>query len=203
MKLWSVPREFEGGTVCVMASGPSLTIEDVDAVREAGIPTAVINTTFNLFPGAWCLYAADESWWEAYPAAMQFAGHKVSVGDIKNVLRLQNTGTTGFDENPQCLRTGGNSGYQGVHLMAHTGAARIILLGFDMHGDGHWHGDHPAPLRKTEPETYTTWAQRFEVLAKHLKMRNIEVVNCTPGSALKSFPMVCLSEILETCNASN
>lgn len=203
MKFWTVPRCFAGQTVAVLASGPSMNQGQADMLRAAGVPCIAINSTFRLAPFAWALYAADAAWW-THPLnrdALAFPGEKVSVEAVAGVHMLQFTGTTGFDPNPTCIRSGGNSGYQGVHLAAHAGAKRILLLGFDMRGDSHWHGDHPAPLRKTEPEHYDRWIPRFDALALELGRRDVEVVNCTPGSALKAFPMATLSEILETSDA--
>lgn len=198
MEHWVVPRCFAGRTVCVMASGESLTHEDADAVRAAGIPCVAINNTFRRAPWSWALYAADTAWWkhEDNLDAHGFDGLKISVEKINGVHQLQNSGTTGFDPNPSSLRTGGNGGYQGVHLMAHTGASRILLLGFDMRGTSHWHGMHPAPLRNTDPEHYPAWIERFKALDAALKARGIEVINCTPGSALNVFPMASLADCL-------
>lgn len=202
--MWTVSKCFEGRTVAVLASGPSMNQESADLVRDAGLPAVVINSTFRLAPWAWALFGADSAWWkhEDNRDAHQFAGLKVSVEDCKGVLKLHYTGTTGFDPDPSCLRSGGNSGYQGVHLLAHTGAARILLLGFDMGGE-HWHDDHPAPLRKTPQEHYPGWIARFEELKKALDKRGIDVINCTPGSALKCFPMAELADVLETANEGN
>lgn len=195
--MWAVPRCFEGRTVAVLASGPSMCLADAEALRAADVPCLVINSTFRLAPWAWALYAADAAWWthEANRDALTFAGERVSVERVKGVRQLINTGTTGFDPDPGNLRTGGNSGYQAVHLMAHAGALRILLLGFDMGGD-HWHPDHPAPLKKTEPEIYTRWIGRFQALADALAAREVEVINCTPDSALKCFPIMTLEDAL-------
>lgn len=61
--LWSVPRCFEGGTVVVLASGPSMSQDVADRVMASGLPAIVTNSTFRLAPWAWMLYGADESWW--------------------------------------------------------------------------------------------------------------------------------------------
>ena len=46
----------------IIASGPSLTKEDVDAVR--GLNVIVINTSYWLAPWADILYACDGHWWD-------------------------------------------------------------------------------------------------------------------------------------------
>ena len=99
------------------------------------------------------------------------------------------TGRRGFDPDPTAVRTGSTSGYQAVHVAAHTGAARILLCGFDYRhtgGEKHWHGDHVAGLRNTDPDLWPTWISHFESLRDQLPA-GCEVINCTPGSAITAF----------------
>ena len=198
--LWSVPRCFEGRTVAVLASGPSMSQEIASQVRAAGVPAIVINNTWQLAPWAWALYAADAEWWahESNRAAHSFAGHRISISRIGGVLELCNTGKRGFDPNPSHVRTGSTSGYQAVHVAAHTGAARILLCGFDYRhtgGEKHWHGDHVAGLRNTDPDCWPTWISHFESLRDELPA-GCEVINCTPGSAIGAFRRLDLEEAL-------
>lgn len=196
--MWSVPKLWRGQTVAVLASGPSMSAEVAKTVQAAGVPVIVINTTFRLAPWADVLYAADEMWWAETPDALKFAGLKVSVGKVKGVHQLRNTGKVGFDPDPSALRTGGNSGYQAVHLAAHFGAKTVVLCGFDFQGGQHWHPDHKAPLRKTLPDIYPVWAKHFETLRTELDMRGVTVFNSTPGSALRVFQEKPLQESLQT-----
>lgn len=96
-----------------------------------------------------------------------------------------------MSRDPELIYTGGNSGYQAINLAWHFGAARILLLGYDMR-PGHWHGKHPRPLSNYSP--YEEWVRRFRLLAGDL---DIPVVNCTPGSALDAFPMASLEMALD------
>jgi hypothetical protein len=154
-----------------------------DQVRDARLPTIVVNDTWRLAPWADILYAADGKWWDVHAEEVQrFEGLKVTVQDCKHrVLLLRQTGAQGFDPDPACLRTGGNSGYQAVHVALHAGAARVLLCGFDMKG-AHWFGEHQRPLRNTTPHTFRIWIGRFKSLAAQA-----DIVNCTPGSALECF----------------
>ena len=196
-KYWSVPRAFPGGTIAVLASGESMSQQVADQVHAAGIPAIVINSTFRLAPWAWMLYAADTEWWlhEKNTDAHQFAGLKVSCQPLRGVHQLRVSGVGGFDSSPTAVRTGHNSGYQSVHIAAHTGAKRILLCGMDMHG-GHWHGNHPHGLRETPQESYPKWAAKFDELDDPFKSLGISVVNVTPGSAIKCFPFSTLENEL-------
>lgn len=196
--MWSVPPMWSGEVVAILASGPSMTPEVAEAVRAADIATIAVNSSFRLAPWADLLYGADAPWW-AHPDnadAHRFEGMKVSCSPVRGVLQLMNTGNTGFDEDPSCVRTGGNSGHQAVHLAAHAGAARVLLLGFDMHG-GHWHKPHPAGLENPSADSFDRWIGRFAVLAPILATRGVDVVNCTPGSALDCFRRSTLAAELE------
>lgn len=206
--MWSVPRMWPGDTCAVLASGSSMTQEVADTVRAAGIRAIAVNTTFQLAPWADLLYAADETWWKVWwrnreGNASDFPGLKVMCTPLAmptmcapfpGIRVLKSTGRDGFDEDPANVRTGGNSGYQAIHVATHAGCSRILLCGFDMHG-GHWHGRHPEPLRE-HGNDYSAWFPLFAKLWTELQQRGIEVLNCTSRSALKCFPMADLKDAL-------
>lgn len=200
---WAVPLSFVGGTVAILASGPSMSQEVADAVHAAGVPAIAVNTTFRLAPWAWMVYAADAEWWEhpTHRDVFEHPGLKVTIGGsrrLPGVHALRNTGADGFDPEPGCVRTGSNSGYQAVHIAAQAGARRILLCGFDMHG-GHWHGDHPHGLRRNTTATFEKFRARFTTLVRPLRERGIDVVNVTPGSRLDCFRRGRLEDELAAC----
>jgi hypothetical protein len=190
---WQVPAMWEGRTVAVLASGPSMSAATADAVRAARLPAVAVNDTYRLAPWADMLYAADSGWWRHHAVdALRFAGLKVTCDagtPFPQVLGLRNAGADGFENDPGAVRTGGNGAYQAVHIAAHAGAARILLFGLDFHGT-HWHGRHAEPLANTAPYTFTLWAKQFAALAVLLDRRGVRVVNATPGSALNCFPVI-------------
>jgi hypothetical protein len=196
---WVVPRLWDGHTVAVLASGPSMSQAVADKVKAAGVPAIVINRTFELAPWAAMLYGADAEFWRQTPAAHQFAGLKVTCSDVPDVHRLKASGSDGFDPKPGFIRTGGNSGYQAVHIAAQAGARRILLCGFDMTGDrgAHWHGEHQHPLRETGPGTFERWVKAFPTLVDALSEIGVAVLNATPGSALRCARFVDLEEALD------
>lgn len=108
-----------------------------------------------------------------------------------NHIQLQSG--DGLSRDPEKIVGGGNSGYQAIGLLYHFGVKRIVLLGFDMK-PGHWHGKHPRPLSNHSP--YHQWLQKFGLLAKELRREGVEVINCTPGSALAAFPKAKLEDVL-------
>jgi hypothetical protein len=98
---------------------------------------------------------------------------------------------------PSAVRTGFNSGYQAINLAVHLGASRIVLLGYDMRVDqkrrsrDHFFGQHPDHTVPPVAACLTA----FKTLVKPLAEVGVEIVNCTSGSALVSFPMRPLAEV--------
>lgn len=160
------------------------------------------------------MYFCDASWWQremssnprtrdnaysfhdAIYKGWWFTGSD-AFRDHPQVNALRLTGQLGLETDPTGLRHGSNSGYQAIGLAAHMGAKRVILLGYDMKMDGarsNWH-DSPRPL--ANPDVYAqTMLPHFASLVEPLEALGVEVVNCTPGSALDAFPKATLEEAL-------
>jgi hypothetical protein len=195
---------WEGRRVAVLASGPSLTKEDVDAV--AHLPRIVTNATYRMVPDADLIYGSDSKFWThpEYADAHSMPGRRVSIEQVPgvypnvpasvSVLRLG--GTSGFSGRQDALRTGSNSGYAAIHLAATAGASEIVVLGLDMSGDTHWHGRHPAGLHNPRENSFARWINRFEGLANELQKRGVRVWNCSISSRLECFPKRSLREVL-------
>lgn len=199
----SVPRLWSGETVVCIATGPSLTAEDCEFVRGKARVIA-INDAYRLAPWADCLYACDAQWWRWHQGVPSFAGVKWSLNHsawgkyravYPDVRLLRNTGPAGLEHEPTGLRTGRNSGYQAVNLAYHYGAARIVLLGYDMQpsgGKSHFFGEHPNGQRSP----YDQFRRAFQSLVKPLQKAGIQVINCTRRTALLAFPTAPLEDVL-------
>jgi hypothetical protein len=159
----------------VLATGQSLTQDQADAVNGRCRVVAVSNA-YKFAPWADALASCDASWWKNNPEAMEFAGRKFTTAPDWQ-------GLSGLERVPG-VSSGTNSGLLGLMVAVKLGATRILLLGYDMQGT-HFFGAHPAPLRNPN-------AARFEVFQKQFsgyKPRGVEIINCTPGSALRTYPM--------------
>lgn len=195
----SVPRLFPGGTILCVASGPSLKQADIDYSRGRIDAAIAINTSYQRIPWAHALYAADAHWWGWHKGAKDFAGERYSVSPEAakwGVSILRNAGSEGLELSPDGLKTGRNSGYQAINLAVHLGATRIVLLGYDMQrGPGHeshWHGDHP----QHQESPFGIFIEKFKTLVAPLAELGVEVINCSPRTALKVFPVRPLTEAL-------
>ena len=99
------------------------------------------------------------------------------------------------------IAAGNNSGFAALMLARLLGARSIVLVGFDMQRTGgreHWFGPHPKKgkfiLADGDPANFR---RCFIEAAPILAREGIDVVNCSPASALDCFRRARLSEILE------
>lgn len=195
-----VPPLWRGETVVVFASGPSLTQEQVDAVKGR-CRTIAINLAYRLAPWADLLYACDVKWWEQYKP--QFAGIKVTQDaqvSRPDVRRVPSVNSPGLSLDPSRIHQGANGGYQALGLAALMGAKKVIFLGFDMKSTDakkHFHADHPGGMSNPYDGLFQQWIKNFETTKADLQKMGVTVLNATPGSALTAFPLMDLQDALE------
>jgi hypothetical protein len=163
-------------TWAVLATGPSMSREVAEFVRGKCRVVAV-SDAYRLAPWADALASTDEAWWRAHPDAISFAGSRFTGAPAHRAIR-------GVERLPGSL-SGTNSGLLGCQVAYAMGATRILLCGFDMRGD-HFFGRHPAPLQNTTPARFAALRKQFAFWAPH----GVEVINCTPSSALKIYPQM-------------
>ncbi len=203
--------QWLGASVVVIGSGPSLTEEDCAAVRAwrqespALRKVIAVNLSYLKAPWADILYACDSRWWEKFHARALtgFAGQLWTQDEYASrqfhLNYVKSETGQGLNRKPGTINQGENSGFQALCLAYLGGAARAILLGFDMRdskrNELHWHTDYPHPLHSFP--NYEVWIQHMERLAKDLKGR-MEVMNATRRTALTCFPRVPLEEALLT-----
>jgi hypothetical protein len=200
--------DWKGRTVVCIASGPSLTQEDCDAVHAAGMPTIVTNTTFRRAPWADMLFGFDSKWWrspvekgfdgrpwsshrdEVY--GIGFKGRLVSASQIASNLGIESTFCVPW------FRQYANSGACAISMALAGGALRIVLLGFDCqngpNGEKHWHGDHAKGLSNCL--SMPRWGQLFKRVAEDARTQGVPVINATRSTALRWFPRMDLIEAL-------
>jgi hypothetical protein len=168
--------------VC-LASGPSLTPEDVETVRKwrRASPerwVIVVNTTFRFAPWADELYAMDRAWWRMYAeeVAQVFQGERTTP--LKHIRVAKH----------RTIDHGKNSGIGAIALAISRGAKRIMLLGYDAkyspEGKRHHHGDHPEGLGNAV--SVARWPGDFERAAR--RFAGPEIINCSRDTALTCWP---------------
>lgn len=202
--LYSVPRLCTTGTVVCLATGPSLTAEDV-AYCVGKATLIAINDAWRLAPMADVLYSSDQYWFPRHQWVPAFAGLKVGLDQFfdmpaahqHGVITLRYTGDEGIDWTPNCLRSAKNSGGAAINLACHLGAKRIVLLGYDMAAGAkqkHFFGEHPQGLNRDHH--YASWAHYLATMATALREKGVDVVNCSRQTSLTCFDRQPLEAVL-------
>lgn len=187
---------LESLTVFCIASGPSLTAEQVAAVKELRdsrgsdqVKVIAINTSFRMCPWADVLFAMDKVWWDQYGAEAKkfFSGQMLTYS--KQARGIEKA----------AIQHCNNSGAGAICVAVKMNPARIILLGYDCRhvgGKKHWHGDHPKHLGNAG--NVNLWPAQFETLAQQFFKQRI--INCSPLTALRCFEKMSLESALNECN---
>jgi len=166
---WKITPDWQGQTVAVLASGPNMSQEVADALREHR--RIVVNFTHRLAPDADMLVAMDGNW----------------PKELRDFTGLRVTGV--LDDDLDALYIGPrwervqiapgheievhNSGLTAIRIAAQMGAARIILAGFDLGTPGHWYDG--------VQEAYTGVAQGIAALEAELTARGVKVERFVMG----------------------
>lgn len=160
-------------TWAVLATGPSMTAA-IAARAQGAMPVVAVSDAYELAPEARAVASTDSAWWAEHPVALHHPGRKFcaapSFQPVAGVERLPVTSHT-------------NSGLLGVMVAIKLGAKRVLLLGFDMHGE-HYFGRHAAPLKNTTEMRFAQFKRQFAAY----RPLGVEIINCTPGSELSCYP---------------
>lgn len=162
--------------ICV-ASGKSLNDVDFSLVRKSGFPVISCNNSWEKYPEANFLCAADKAWWMEYKP--EFSGLKVSRNSIKGNIWF----------NPP-IEAGCNTGLYALYWAKACNARKVILLGYDM-GGSHFHPDHPLGLKNPSQDDFTRYIKQFNGFS------GLDIIQCTPNSALP-YPYIELEKSLWT-----
>lgn len=197
-----IPPEWKGQTCAIFGGGPSLSPVDRDYVIERGWKRIACNDAGLVFdPYAEVMAFGDPRWFtwnreELHRHQGQYRIHWKKFGDVPGVTLhrvRQRAGIVSHDPSAVCCN---NTGAAAINIAYLFGATRIVLFGFDMRpvdGKNNWHDRHQLP---TKPQVYTGekpvshcgFIPLLTQAAKVYKERGIEVINCTPYSALTCFP---------------
>lgn len=187
--------DWTGETAVIVASGGSAVDEPLDAGRGKFRYLAV-KDGWRHVPWADALYGCDHHWWNAYRGIPDFHGLKICY----NPLTIAEWGSTGrflkvhiprgdgvkflFGKTGE-VGWGGHSGFQAINLALQFGARRLLLVGFDMslNRGRHFFGEHPYKVAPSA-KSLLLWRKILEDEAPVLAGRGIEVINCSPSSAL-------------------
>ena len=177
--------------VCI-ASGPSLTLCDVEKCRRSGRTIYVINDVYKLAPWADILYACDGDWWDYHEGAVEFNGQRWTTSDAAaakwGLAHMPGTNQKLFGIEPP-MAYGKNSGFQCINLAFLHGHRDIWLLGYDMGFQAgtqkHFFGEHPRKIDRTSQ--YGAWIQHFRKAAPIMAENGLKIINKSRETALECF----------------
>lgn len=191
----------EKRTCVVIATGPSAGAVPVHTTR--GWPTICVNDGYRLRPDADAVYSGDQRWWKFHAetvaratTAQRWCCDERTARELGiNWIRFERK--PGLSRDPSVIRIGGpvgNSGAQAINLAYLWGARRLVLVGFDMGAQGHFFGDHPKALRTVSP--WKTMIAGMSAMASELHAAGVEVLNCSPLTAIRYWPVARLKDAL-------
>ena len=186
---------WPNGTVHIIGSGPSISKTPLNYLRGKNVITC--NNAYQLYPYSQYHAFRDFQWWEWHKQSLLkcYFGLLLTIAkqceDLPGIIYLKHRSKLAVwpmeSDTVAGIDTGGLALWAAVHL----GATRIVLHGFDMRvvaGRHHWHEDHPEPTNK---EVYERrFMPAYASFPEALKMAGVEVLNATPESGLKVFPII-------------
>lgn len=200
--------DWRGKAVAIVASGPSTKPKEVAQLMNR-LPCIAIKENIDILPTANVVYGCDRAWWINAIGLPKFKGLKVTAsGAVASTYPdIHLVKVTPFKEDdkiftkePGVLGSGGNSGFQALNLAVQFGATRILLVGFDMNQnyDSHWYGRNKGAGRSNPTEfNFMRWRRAYDGAAVTLRQLGVEVVNASPLTSLKSFPIVTIEDTLK------
>ena len=204
-----VPRRWPGATAVIVGTGPSLTPSDLELcrqAREAGrVRLFAANRAAELVP-ADVIHGCNFQFWEHYwPALAHLPAEKWTTrpeldGRFPGLHYIPERWEPGLSRDPTWIAAHHGTGPQLVNLAYLYGCTRLLLLGWDMRFHGK-RGPREYDRRRylgEDPLTLQHWprtgpAGELEGLIREMETirpaeYGIEIINVTPGSALRCFP---------------
>lgn len=168
-----------------------------------------VNNAYRIASWSEFVWFADMKWWDWHseellasrlPIATCCEHPKVLKHPSVSKLRLYARDSEhryGISEKKGFVAFNSSSGASAINLAYHMGARKVVLLGFDMrrvHGEKNWHSDHK---EQKNFSPFSRHMKAFGPIGQDAKRLGIEIVNCTPNSAIEEFPIISLEEALQ------
>lgn len=230
--LWRIPRIWEGGDVWIIGGGPSMPRQFdvpetiIQKVCNGTLPPSAyspymkgihkkhiigVNMAYKI--GTWIdmiIFGDSGFYLKERTELCKFPGIKVSCHpDSRNESWIKYVGRDsshirGISTQSNAISWNSNTGAAAISLAVHTGAKRIILLGFDMNIDGqnmqHWHnlyGKGPVDDdRRRQRLPFGRHMLGFPTIEEDARRLGVEIINASPDSAIKCFPKMTVKEFL-------
>ena len=229
---WTVPKIWDGGDVWIIGGGPSIPKQfDVpdtiiqEVLAGTSSPSVyspymesihnkhIIGVNAAYLLGDWIdiVFFGDSGFFLQHKNQLAaFPGIKVSpCNKTEHVTWVRHTPfdnrhSKGISSNPSLVSWNGNSGAAAISTAVHTGAKRIILLGFDMclgeYNNQHWHDAYnrgPAVTQKRLRRLpWYRHTKGFAIIKTDAEQMGVEIINASPNSAIQEFRKATVKELL-------
>lgn len=199
-------------TIACIGTGPSLTADQISVARRKGFTLYGCNLVYQMIPDLAVLFATNAPFWDHYwPRTDGPRSHPCEKwtncqesADRYGLRYIRSRDRQGLSRDPERLHHGHSSGFCLLNLAYLHGAERIVLLGYDMKyapdyeprnrqpgaTPRHYFGEYPSsmqhwPSLQVKAGVHVELVRRYEAVAAQ---GLIEIINCTPDSALSCFP---------------
>lgn len=139
-----IPRKYDGETVVILATGPSLNEEQVNYVSHAraqgGCRVLTVNNSYQLAPWADIHVACNDNWWDYYwkndevlrnMKADRYTRYKHQADEF-GIHYIHSIVKEGLSKDPSVIHINKGSGPIAINIATLSGFKKIILLGHDM-----------------------------------------------------------------------
>lgn len=200
---WKIQPIWSGATVYIIGGGPSVNDLDLEPLKERR--SIGVNVAFRHYPWVDVMYFGDCSiYGDIRKDLLQYGGLKLSsCGRIPEkgwpgVKRIGRGKPSGIERSRRNkIAWNGNSGSSAINIASWMGATRIVLVGFDMRRVSkkkNFHEDYPREDLNLSP--FKRYLRHFPKIAEDAKSLGIEILNASPVSLIKEFPIVKLEDTL-------
>jgi len=207
---WTVPHEWPGETVFIIAGGPSVLGQPLHLLR--GRRVIAINSSIFTVPWADVLYFGDWRWWaekENQAAVAEFPGRVVTTSRMvadRKVHVCRKTKPPGLATERNSLMQRWTSLTAATNLAAHLvgPGGTIVWLGADGQKAADSRTHHHKPHRWAHtPGCYDKHLGDLKTIVPSLKAMGITAYNASPGTAWADLlPVISLREALEERRAA-
>lgn len=232
---WEVPEIWKDGEVWIIGGGYSMIEilgipeELVEKVYNRELPISVyspyfyflekkhviaINVAFMLGDWVDIVFFGDSEFYHIFNKQLQeFEGLRVTCSKIGQnshlvkYLEKDSSKEYGITLDKKKVVWNFNSGVAAINLAIHTGARRILLLGFDMkvrNGKKHWHNEYNLGVLSKEKDLinqsliFDRYRKSFKYIKEDLERYNlkVEILNVNYENTIEEFKTVSLKEVL-------
>lgn len=212
--MYRFTRDWEGQTAVFIGNGLSVLDVDLTRLRDTDYRVMVTNGGFQLYPLADQLMCSDKHYLGSDPPFHEYLGPQIVVTQPQAVVRRDprmvfvkrayiDSIKGDIFKDPGTLVEGHTSTATSLSAATLRGVGRILLLGVDLRPGPDMRrratddrvGNLPDIAHRAQAR-YALMNRHLAAQAEHILRRNIQVINCSPDSALSCYPKGRLEDYL-------